>query len=69
MGPYPILSDSFYRLEFSHLGGTGIDTLLSPLHRKLRSRCLHLPPTMVIGFLAPFMQLFWKRLANTTPGI
>ena len=35
-------SDSFLRLDFSHLGRTAIDTLLSPLHRKLRSRCL--PP-------------------------
>ena len=24
---------------------------------------------MVIGFLAPFMHLLWKRLTNATPGI
>jgi hypothetical protein len=28
-----------------------------------------LPPTMVKGFLAPFMQLLSKRVVNTTPGI
>jgi hypothetical protein len=35
-------SDSFMAVDFSHLGETGIDTLLSPLHKELRSRCL--PP-------------------------
>ena len=56
-------------LDFSHLGGKGIDTLL-PYCTRSSDRGAYLLPTMVIRLLAPSMQLLFKRVANTTtPGI
>src|SRR5215217_6888241 len=55
-------------LDFSHLGGKGIDTLLLDCTRS-SDRGAYLLPTMVIRLLAPSMQLLFNRVANTTPGI
>src|SRR5215210_3030730 len=57
-------------LDFSHLGETALDTLLSPHHKKLRSRCLHhLPPTMVIGFLELPSCKFSENASLTPPRV
>src|SRR5215217_6564601 len=61
-------SYSLSTLDFSHLGGKGIDTLLLDCTRS-SDRGAYLLPTMVIRLLAPSMQLLFKRVANTTPGI
>jgi hypothetical protein len=46
----------------------GIDTLPSPLHNRLRSRCLHPLPTMVIELLDSFTGYFTSKAPlNRTP--
>jgi hypothetical protein len=51
---------------FSYLGGTGMDMLLTLLHKKRSSGAYPLA-TMVMGLLAPFTQPLLKRVCEHEP--
>jgi hypothetical protein len=51
---------------FSYLGGTGMDMLLTLLHKKRSSGAYPLA-TMVMGLLAPFTQPLSKRVCEHEP--
>jgi hypothetical protein len=51
---------------FSYLGGTGMDMLLTLLHKKRSSGAYPLA-TMVMGLLAPFTQPLLMRLCEDDP--
>ena len=53
---------------FSYLGGTGMDMLLTLLHKKRSSGAYPLA-TMVMGLLAPFTQPLLKRVCEHEPQV